>query len=95
MYGEWCVGPQNCSYNTSPSGWMEAQQFEEWFESTFLKHVKNIEGNKLLILDGYLSHITLEVVEKARNNNVRIIKLPPHSTNYLQPMGVGVKMPFL
>ena len=72
---------------------METEQFQEWFDSVFLNHVKDIDGNKLLLFDGHLSHVTLELVKKARENNVHIIKLPPHSTNYLQPMDVGVFKP--
>ncbi len=39
LYNTWCLGgPPDTAYNTSPSGWMEADQFYQWFESLFLKH---------------------------------------------------------
>ena len=72
---------------------MESTQFEEWFDSIFLEHAKKISGNKVLIFDGHYSHVTVNVVEKARMNNIHIVKLPPYSTNYLQPMDVGVFKP--
>ncbi len=52
-----------------------------------------MEGPKLLIFDGHLSHITLEIVELARTNDIHIIVLPPHSTHFLQPLDVAVFKP--
>ena len=41
----------------------------------------------LLILDGHYSHVrSLEVIEKARENHIKIISLPPHCTHKLQPL---------
>jgi hypothetical protein len=44
----------------------------------------------MLFLDGHFSHITLEVVDLARANNITIICIPPHSSHALQPLDVGV-----
>lgn len=58
LYGTWCNGgPDDTRYNCSPSGWMESQQFVEWFEKTFIMSTNHLEGNKLLIFDGHSSHI--------------------------------------
>ena len=57
----------------SESGWMETPHFLEWFSNVFLKHTNAIEGPKILIFDGHLSHISLETVEKAvENKNVNL-----------------------
>lgn len=72
---------------------METPQFKEWFQSVFLKHCNTLDGSKLLIFDGHLSHITLEIVEIANENNISIIVLPPHTTNFLQPLDVAVFKP--
>ncbi len=50
---------------------MEQPHFQEWFDEIFLKHVNSIEGPKVLIFDGHRSHITLNIVESARNNNIQ------------------------
>ena len=69
---------------------METPHFLEWFSNVFLKHTNAIEGPKILIFDGHLSHISLETVEKAVENNIHIILLPSHTTHFLQPLDVGV-----
>ena len=65
-------GPENCHYNTSPSGWMEAEQFTEWFEKIFVKYTLHITGPKLLIFDGHDSHVSLDVILKAKLNNITL-----------------------
>ena len=43
--------------NVSESGWMESEQFLEWFNTVFVRHCNKIEGPKLLIMDNHGSHI--------------------------------------
>ena len=40
----------------------------------------------LLIEDGHASHLLLEVIQLARDNNVHILCLPAHTTHILQPL---------
>ena len=72
---------------------METPQFYEWFKAVFLKHANTLNGPKLLIYDGHLSHITIEIVELAREHNIHIIVFPPQSTSFLQPLDVAVFKP--
>lgn len=72
---------------------METPLFRDWFQVVFIEHVKKIEGPKLLILDGHSTHITLEIVSLAKENNTEIVCLPPHSTHVLQPLDVAVFKP--
>lgn len=44
----------------------------------------------LLVLDGHASHVTVEAIEFARNNDVHMLCLPAHTTHILQPLDVGV-----
>jgi hypothetical protein len=93
-YHKWVSeGLEGCVYNSSDSGWMEIPQFQEWFEAIFIRHANTIESPKVLIFDGHRSHKTLEIVELARNNNIHIILLPPHSTHILQSLDVSVFKP--
>ena len=43
----------------------------------------------LLIYDGHGSHTTLDWVTLARENNIILFCLPPHTTHRLQPLDVG------
>ena len=91
----WVIGgPTNCHYNRSNSGWMEEDQFYEWFEKVFIQYTTHIDGAKLLFLDGHSSHITVKVIKLARQNNIHIICLPPHSSHILQPLDVCFFKPF-
>jgi hypothetical protein len=62
LYDTWCFGgPQDVRFTCSPSGWMETDQFCEWFEKIFIQNTAHLEGTKLLIFDGHSSHINTKV----------------------------------
>ena len=44
----------------------------------------------LLIEDGHASHITIDVIELARANNIHLLCLPSHTSHILQPLDIGV-----
>lgn len=44
----------------------------------------------LLIYDGHTTHIDDRVITSAIENDITIIKLPPHSSHILQPMDLAV-----
>lgn len=77
----------------NPSGWMTSDTFYRWFEEweTNTRTYKDDEIEKrLFIYDGHLSHVWYGTLELARTQNVTIIKLPPHTTDLLQPLDVSV-----
>jgi len=91
LYNTWCAGgPDDAKYTCSKSGWMEANQFVEWFDKVFIRETVNLEGGKLLIFDGHNSHLTKEVVDLALANNIELLCLPAHTSSVLQPLNVGV-----
>ena len=44
----------------------------------------------LLLMDGHKSHMSLDLVDLCRENNVILFCLPPHMTHALQPLDVSV-----
>jgi hypothetical protein len=48
----------------------------------------------LLILDGHNSHVTLDVVYKAKQNGLDLLTLPSHTSHCLQPLDCSVFRPF-
>jgi len=49
--------------------------------------MKPTPNNKvLLILDNHISHKSLEAIEKAKQNGIVLLTLPPHTSSKLQPL---------
>ncbi|XP_065085084.1 jerky protein homolog-like [Ochlerotatus camptorhynchus] len=80
------------SYAATPNGWMDTETFTNYFRSTFLKSIPKTRP-VVLIYDGHSSHTSLELVEQALQENVVILKLPPHTSHLLQPMDLSVFKP--
>ena len=81
-----------------PNAWMTAFLFSAWI-SHFISIVKerygiSMQNRHLLVLDGHGSHVTLEVVQKAREQGLDILTLPSHTSHRLQPLDVSIFKPF-
>eukprot|EP00795_Rhopilema_esculentum_P009817 gene9817-18388_t len=73
-------------YGVSENGWMTSELFASWFDWFAIKVT---ERPLLLVYDGHLTHVTLPVIERARSEETSIVKLPPHTTDLLQPLDVA------
>ena len=76
------------SFKCSDNGWITQELYIEWF-NFFLKNIPPTRP-LLLIEDGHSSHVSIEVIELARKNDVHLLCLPPHTTHLLQPLDVGI-----
>ncbi|KAI5724685.1 hypothetical protein M8J77_005936 [Diaphorina citri] len=75
------------------SGWMMSDLFLETLKH-FVKHTNSSEERPtLLIYDNHESHLSYQAIDYAKANGVKILTLPPHTTNKLQPLDVGVYKP--
>lgn len=78
----------------NPSGWMTEEIFVESLNH-FLNHVQPTADKKaLIIMDNHATHVNLQVVDFARENNIIILTLPPHCSHRMQPLDVAVYGPF-
>ena len=70
--------------------WMDAELFEEWFNSHFVVHAPSVRP-LLLLLDGHLSHYNPRLLRTAASleKGVILFCLPPHTTHLLQPLDNG------
>ena len=96
LYSDWTIGgPAGASYGMSASGWMEGDNFLSWFEKIYLPAIDHLltDAPVVLFVDGHHSHLSLSLIRKAREKNVHLICLPPHTTHLLQPLDVGVYGP--
>lgn len=48
----------------------------------------------MTVYDGHLGHVSLHLIEWARENNIILFVLPPHTSHILQPMDLGCFGPF-
>ncbi|CAB3228469.1 unnamed protein product [Arctia plantaginis] len=42
----------------------------------------------LLILDNHASHMSLQIFEHCKQNNIHMLSLPPHTSHRMQPLDV-------
>ena len=96
LYLRWTRGgPAGALFGMSDSGWMEKDNFLQWFKTLFVPAVKHLvsTGPVVLFLDGHHSHMSLELITSAKKENIHLLCLPPHLTHILQPLDVGVYGP--
>ena len=83
MYCRWMVGsPARARYGISESGWMDPAEFLSWFLKLFMLSHLIKTGPVLLFFDGHYSHISLELIRAARQNNVHFLCLPPNNAHF-------------
>ena len=70
---------QHAVYGISDSGWMDGANFLSWFTKLFLPAVSYLTETApvLLFLDSHHSHISLELIRRARGSNILLLCLPP------------------
>ena len=86
--------PPNSIGAAHPSGWMTAENFLKYMKH-FVRHVRcSQEETVLLILDNHESHLSIEVLEFAKENGVVMLSFPPHTSHKLQPLDRSVYGPF-
>ena len=93
LYQRWLMGgPVGSFYGVSESGWMDSINFLSWFHNQFMSAVRPLteSGPVVLIFDGHYSHVSLELIKLARDNNIHLLCLPPNTTHILQPLDVGL-----
>jgi len=82
-------------YACSESGYTDSQISFEWLTRVFDPQTKERANGKprLLICDGFGTHETLEILEHCFANNIRLCRLPSHTSHKLQPCDVAVFAP--
>ncbi|XP_023215632.1 uncharacterized protein LOC111618357 isoform X2 [Centruroides sculpturatus] len=85
--------PGTAAY-AAPSGWMDVDLFLKYI-GHFIKYVRpSMEAPVILILDGHASHKSLGAINLCRDNGIKLITLPPHTSNKMQPLDVAIYGPF-
>jgi len=80
--------PPGTRFEVSPKGWINHDIFLRWLDF-FIASIPTTRP-VLLLYDGHSSHISIEVIEKARKSDIHLLCLPSHGTHLLQPLDVSV-----
>ena len=76
-------------YGMSGKGWTDQELFRNWLKNHFLKYA--VSGRPLLLLlDGHSSHYEPRSVEIAKEEDIILFCLPPHTTQDSQPLDCTV-----
>ena len=87
---QWTTGEvPSTYYGMSEKGWTDQELFRHWLKDHFLKHAVAAR-RLLLLLDGHSSHYEPQTIELAKENDVIIFCLPPHTTQDSQPLDTTV-----
>lgn len=79
-------------YDLSKKGWIDRELFHGWLVEHFLKHAV-ASRPLLLLLDGHSSHYEPATTRFAKENNVIILCLPPHTAHETQPLDCSLFRP--
>ena len=72
----------------SPKGWINKDILYRWL-NFFIVNIPSARP-VLLIYDGHASHISMDIIEKARQNDINLLCLPSHCSHILQPLDVSI-----
>ena len=86
-----CMGMQE-------NGYMDAYNFNNWMNFFLNYHESkgylSLIKRMLLILDGHKSHVTLEVLLKAKDHGLDMMSFSNHTCDGLQPLDISYLKPF-
>jgi hypothetical protein len=77
---------------SSTSGWSNNRISLGWLKQVFDRCTKEKaqRSHRLLIVNGYGSHLTMNFINYCDRNRILLAIFPPHSTHTLQPLDVCV-----
>ncbi|KAJ8873994.1 hypothetical protein PR048_024834 [Dryococelus australis] len=70
----------------SDHGYITVSVFIEWLRHFKTNVIPTEEASIILILDNHVSRISLEAITFAKENNILLLSLPPHSSQMTQPL---------
>jgi hypothetical protein len=70
--------PNGSAEAAHPSGWMTAENFQQFLEHFVHCVLCSPDRPVLLLLDNHDSHVSIPVIEYAKNNGVVLLTFPPH-----------------
>ena len=82
-------GPLGAVWTYQEKAWTEDVLGMQWFKKIFLPNCGPARP-QLLVMDGHRSHEVTELLEAAKEEDIIIMTIPPHTSHWLQPLDKGV-----
>ena len=80
--------------HSKASGWMTEEGFTKYMKH-FFKYAKPSPDHPISFLsENHCSHISIDVINYAKENNITMVSFPPHCSHKLQPLDESVLGPF-
>ncbi|XP_065672259.1 uncharacterized protein LOC136090079 [Hydra vulgaris] len=76
--------------NANPRGWINTEIFLKWFDHFVEYGHPSKDHPLLLIMDNHKTHISIDLMDKAKESNVVFLTLPPHCSRKLQALDRSV-----
>ena len=93
----WSTNPYvyDWRFSASTKGWTSNIHRLQWLQQVFEPETHGIADGRprLLIADGYNSHISASFIAHYMQYNIDLLILPPHCSHILQPLDIGVFRP--
>ena len=82
-------------FAVSPNGWSSHIHSHEWLTTIFDRYTREkiSRSRRLLVVDGYSSHVNLGFLNACDRLRILILVLPPYSIYRLQPLDIGLFAP--
>lgn len=84
--------PRGWGIGCTKTGWETAESFLDWMKQIFCPWIKDFQIvlPVILYVDGHSSHMSIQLSDFCRDNQIILIALYPNATHILQPMDVAV-----
>ena len=79
-------------YAVSDNGWIDQDLFNFWLTEHFLTHAVSSRP-LLLLLDGHSSHFKPDTIRFAKDHNIVVFCVQPHTTHECQPLDCSLFSP--
>ena len=85
--------PDGALYLIYPNGYMDSELFYGLLKKLFIPQTWNIQGPKLLILNAHGSHLSIDLINLCRKNNIHMYCLLTQTTHVFEPLDVVIFHP--
>ena len=75
--------------DVSETGWSNGQVFRKYLQNHFIKYIPRDDHYALLLMDGHSTHVSVGLIEWAKEHRIILYILPAHTSHLLQPLDVG------